>query len=37
MDKFIRSENVKRYRELLEGTIDDEHRRHLKKLLSEEE
>ena len=37
MDKFIRRENVKHYRELLKRTNDSEHRQRIEKLLAEAE
>lgn len=37
MDKFLRSENVKRYRKMLDRVTDDEQRRQLLNLLAEEE
>lgn len=37
MDRFIRAENVRRYRKLLERVTDEEHRKHIKRLLAEEE
>ena len=37
MESFIRSENIRRYRALLERMTDNEVRAHIKKLLLEEE
>jgi hypothetical protein len=35
--RFVRRENVKHYRELLQRTTDEAERKHIKKLLVEEE
>jgi rubrerythrin len=37
MDRFIQSENIQRYRKLLERATDESQRQQLLKLLSEEE
>jgi hypothetical protein len=37
MDRFVRKENIKRYRRLLETTIDKVERERILKLLAEEE
>jgi hypothetical protein len=37
MDRFIRRENIRRYRKLLREAKDDAERRLIKKLLTEEE
>lgn len=37
MDRFIRRENIKRFRKLLLETKDDAERRRIQKLLAEEE
>ena len=37
MDKFVKAENIRHYRRLLEQTTDESERRRLRKLLAEEE
>jgi hypothetical protein len=36
-ERFVRRENVKHYRDLLERSADEKHRSRIKKLLAEEE
>lgn len=36
MERFVRRENIKHYREMLERTMDETERRRLQKLLDEE-
>ena len=37
MDKFVKAENLRHYRRLLEQTTDENERRRLMKLLADEE
>ncbi|MFZ5737629.1 hypothetical protein BJ123_102122 [Rhodopseudomonas thermotolerans] len=37
MERFVRNENIKRYRDLLKTEIDPDKRRVIQKLLAEEE
>jgi hypothetical protein len=37
MDKFVKRENIRHYRRLIEQTTDESERRRLEKLLTDEE